>query len=158
MKMDRRGRKGVSVIIATLLLIAISVAAGIIVYDFVNGLAGGLTSSNGSQVTQQLQLQAYAFYPVSASGFTAAGTSGTGTPAWTTTIAGTTADGPVSWRNLGAIASFSLPTAGGTSGIIMDNTVVGDSQVYFSTQGNQTCVTSGTPGGCAIQASQSALQ
>jgi hypothetical protein len=59
---------------------------------------------------------------------------------------------------LGALATFSVATAGGTSGVIMDNTVVGDSQVYFSTQGNQTCVTSGTSGGCAMQASQSALQ
>ncbi len=89
----------------------------------------------------------------------AAGTSKAGAaPPWSTTVSGTTADGTVSWRNLGALATFSLATAGGTSGVIMDNTVVGDSQVYFSTQGNQTCTTFGGLGGCAIQASQSALQ
>jgi hypothetical protein len=88
-----------------------------------------------------------------------AGISKAGTaPAWSTVPNGATTDGTVHWRNLGALATFSLATAGGTSGIILDNTVVGDSQVYFSTQGNQNCVTSGTPGGCAIQASQSALQ
>lgn len=41
--MNFQRRRGVSVIIATLLLIAIAVAAGIIVYVFVNGLAGNLT-------------------------------------------------------------------------------------------------------------------
>jgi hypothetical protein len=88
-----------------------------------------------------------------------AGISKAGTaPAWSTVPNGATTDGTVHWRNLGALATFSLATAGGTSGIILDNTVVGDSQVYFSTQSNQNCVTSGTPGGCAIQASQSALQ
>jgi len=60
----------------------------------------------------------------------------------------------------------SAPTAkfaatGGTSGIVIDNTVAPGtqhtSQVYFSTLSNQTC--NGTTGvGCAVQASQSALQ
>jgi hypothetical protein len=87
------------------------------------------------------------------------GTSKAGAPPpWSAAINGPTIDNTVRWRNLGALATFSLATAGGTSGIILDNTVVGDSQVYFSTQSNQNCVTSGTPGGCAIQASQSALQ
>lgn len=57
MKFQRR--KGVSVIIATLLLIAISVAAGIIVYVFVSGLAGGLTTGGGQQTTERLQMQSY---------------------------------------------------------------------------------------------------
>ena len=42
-----------------------------------------------------------------------------------------------------------LPSAGGTSGFIFDNTVqslAGASQVYFSTLSNQTCTTSGTTG------------
>ena len=89
----------------------------------------------------------------------AGGTSKAGTaPPWSAAVNGATVDGTVNWVNLGAIASFSLATAGGTSGVIMDNTVVGDSQVYFSTQRNQTCTTSGVLGGCAMQASQSALQ
>ena len=88
------------------------------------------------------------------------GTSKTGAhPVWSLTINGGTIDGGVRWRNLGALATFSLAAAGGTSGIIIDNTsaLTGASQVYFSTQSDQTCGTSGT-GGCAIQASQSALQ
>lgn len=54
-------RKGIDPIIASLLLIAIAVAAGVIVYIYVNGLAGGLTSGGGQQTTERLQLQAYSF-------------------------------------------------------------------------------------------------
>lgn len=96
---------------------------------------------------------------------TTAGTSRTvaqGHPTWQTTINNVTADNTVRWRNVGALATNSLSAAGGTSGIIIDNTVgsgtlAGASQIYFSTQNNETCGTSGT-GGCAVQASQSALQ
>jgi hypothetical protein len=53
-----------------------------------------------------------------------------------------------------------LAASGGTSGIVIDNTVAPGithtSQVYYSTLGNQSC-TGGT-GGCAVQASQAALQ
>lgn len=65
MKFTRK--RAISPIIATLLLIAIAVAAGIIVYVYVNSLAGGLTSGGGSQVSQQLQLQADSFNIVNAS-------------------------------------------------------------------------------------------
>jgi hypothetical protein len=57
--------------------------------------------------------------------------------------------------NAGGIAS-----AGGSSGIVVDNSAsspAGASQVYFSTLSNQTCVTTGGTGGCAIQAAQSGL-
>ncbi|MDG6991296.1 MAG: hypothetical protein JRM99_07765 [Nitrososphaerota archaeon] len=54
-------KKAVSPIIATLLLIAIAVAAGIIVYVFVGSLSGSLTKSGGNQVTEQLSLNAYNF-------------------------------------------------------------------------------------------------
>ena len=92
-----------------------------------------------------------------------AGTSKAGAhPVWNLTVQGQTADNTVRWRNIGALATFSLAATGGTSGIIMDNTVgsgtlAGASEVYFSTQGNQACGATGT-GGCAVQASQSALQ
>jgi len=96
-----------------------------------------------------------------------AGTSKAGAhPAWSVAVNGLTNDGTiptrVQWRNMGALATASIAASGGTGGIIIDNTVgsgtrAGASQVYFATQGNQTCGTSGT-GGCAIQASQSALQ
>ncbi len=59
--MKLQERRAISPIIATLLLIAIAVGAGIIVYVFVTGLAGNLTGSGGTQVTTQLQLQAYTF-------------------------------------------------------------------------------------------------
>jgi hypothetical protein len=55
-----------------------------------------------------------------------------------------------------------LVSAGGTSGMIIDNisSTTGASNVYFSTLGTSgTCSTSGTAtsGGCAVQAAQSGL-
>jgi hypothetical protein len=92
---------------------------------------------------------------------TTAGTSGSGTPTWNSNGAGSlTDDGTVIWTNAGTVGTFALPAAGGTSGIISDNvsTLAGASQIYFTTLGNQNCTTSGTTGGCAVQASQPALQ
>jgi hypothetical protein len=94
-----------------------------------------------------------------------AGTTGGGSaPAWNTTPGGTTAEGPdtLVWVNAGALPVAALPAAGGTSGIIIDNvvgsgTLPGASQVYFSTLADQVCASGGS-GGCAVQASQPALQ
>jgi hypothetical protein len=92
-----------------------------------------------------------------------AGTSGTTTPSWSTTNGGMTTDGSVKWKNMGAMTAVNVLTApGGTSGIIVDNTVsagtlAGASQVYYTTLTNGTCATSGGTGGCAVQASQAAL-
>jgi len=47
---QQKKRSAVSPVIATLLLIAIAVAAAIIVYAFVTGLIGGLSSSAGSNL------------------------------------------------------------------------------------------------------------
>jgi hypothetical protein len=94
------------------------------------------------------------------------GTSGTTAPTWNTTVGGNTQDPVgslpgvgVTWVNAGRWPNASLTAAGGTGGIIIDNTsaFAGASQVYFFTLGNQTCTTSGGTGGCAMQASQSAL-
>jgi hypothetical protein len=55
-----------------------------------------------------------------------------------------------------------LSAAGGTSGIIIDNSLSGpgESQIYYTTLANQACTGNGTTGtgtgNCAIQASQSA--
>ena len=59
--MMKTQRRAVDPIIASLLLIAIAVAAGIIVYVYVNSLAGGLTSGGGQQVADQLQMDSYNF-------------------------------------------------------------------------------------------------
>jgi hypothetical protein len=91
---------------------------------------------------------------------TTAGTSKAGLhPNWKIALNGNTADGSVVWKNIGPIATYSLSATGGISGVIMDNvaTTGGASQVYFTTLSDQACGTSGT-GGCAIQASQAALQ
>ncbi len=52
-------RRGVSVIIAALLLIAIAVAAAVLLYVFSIGLLGSLSSSGGQQTKQQVILEAY---------------------------------------------------------------------------------------------------
>jgi hypothetical protein len=93
---------------------------------------------------------------------TTLGTSAGAAPSWRASAGAATADNTVRWKNLGPIATSTLAAAGGTSGIIIDNTVgsgtlAGASQVYFSTLSNQACGMSGR-GGCAVQASQSALQ
>ena len=54
-------RKAVSPVIATLLLIAIAVAAGILVYVFVNGLSSQLTNVGTGGVQDQVELAAYSF-------------------------------------------------------------------------------------------------
>ena len=65
---NRRPSFGVSPIIATLLLIAITVAAGVIVYVFVSGTVGNLTQGGGQQTGQQVELTAYAFTPLTSAG------------------------------------------------------------------------------------------
>ena len=69
-------RRAVSPIIATLLLIAISVAAGIVVYVFTNGLAGNLTAGGGGQTAEHLQMQSYNFAVSPGTGATTCGCSG----------------------------------------------------------------------------------
>ena len=78
-------------------------------------------------------------------------------PTWSTTIGGTTTElTGLQWRNGGPLPSHALPASGGTSGVIMDNIAgsAGSSQVYFSTLGTGAC---GAGNGCAVQASQAAL-
>jgi hypothetical protein len=82
-------------------------------------------------------------------------------PTWNGTVGGFTPDGSVIWVNAGPLPTSALAASGGTSGMIMDNvvsptTLLGVSQIYFSTLGDQAC-TDGT-GGCAVQASQPGLK
>src|SRR2546428_2108431 len=54
-------RGAISPIIATLLLIAIAVAAGIIVYVFTTSITGNLTQGGGTQVSEQVSMDAYTY-------------------------------------------------------------------------------------------------
>jgi len=51
--------KGISTIIAALLLIAIAIAAGVLLYVFSIGLIGSLQGSGGQQVKDQVIMEAY---------------------------------------------------------------------------------------------------
>lgn len=63
-----KSSRGVSPIIATLLLVAITIALGVIAYVYVNGVSGNLTNgSGGQQTSQQLELTAYSFSTLSGS-------------------------------------------------------------------------------------------
>jgi hypothetical protein len=88
-------------------------------------------------------------------------TSGATQPVWPTTIGGFVSDNGAGWRNVGPPDNFVLTVTGGTSGMVVDNTVTigtlaGGSQVYFTPlgMGFSTC---GAGHGCAVQASQSGL-
>jgi flagellin-like protein len=60
-------KRGVSQVIAALLLIAIAVAAAILLYVFSIGLLGSLGTGGGQQTKEQLIMEAYNF-PTAASG------------------------------------------------------------------------------------------
>jgi FlaG/FlaF family flagellin (archaellin) len=64
--MKAAARRAVDPIIATLLLIAISVAAGILVYVYVNSLSGGLTASGGQQISEQASMDSFNFNTLAA--------------------------------------------------------------------------------------------
>jgi hypothetical protein len=74
------------------------------------------------------------------------------TPTWQTAPGVTTTSGIATWENLGPNGIPALSAAGGTSGIVPDNTVppgaIGTSQVYYST----------LTGGTGVQAAQSGLK
>lgn len=61
--------RGVSVIIAALLLIAIAVAAAVLLYVFSIGLLGSLQGSGGQQTKQQLIMEAYNWLTLNAPTF-----------------------------------------------------------------------------------------
>jgi flagellin-like protein len=53
--------RGISTIIAALLLIAIAIAAGVLLYVFSIGLIGSLQGSGGQQTKDQVIMEAYAW-------------------------------------------------------------------------------------------------
>lgn len=55
--------RGISTIIAALLLIAIAIAAGVLLYVFAIGLIGSLQGSGGQQVKDQVIMEAYSWGP-----------------------------------------------------------------------------------------------
>jgi hypothetical protein len=62
----RYNSRGVSVIIAALLLIAIAVAAAVLLYVFSIGLLGSLQATGGQQTKEELIMEAYNWNPPTA--------------------------------------------------------------------------------------------
>ncbi|NYT00990.1 MAG: hypothetical protein GKB99_04635 [Methanocellales archaeon] len=61
MKRFRANKDAVSPVIATLLVIAIAVAAAILVYVWAMGLVGTLESGGGEQVTEQIMMDVFSW-------------------------------------------------------------------------------------------------
>jgi flagellin-like protein len=55
----RRFNRGISTIIAALLLIAIAISAGVLLYVFSTGLMGSLQASGGQQMKDRVIMEAY---------------------------------------------------------------------------------------------------
>ena len=139
-----RMKKGVSPVIAVLLMIAITVAIGILVYVWVSGLAGSMTSGGGTQVAEQLELIAYDFhdtntlilYVKNTGGIAVTidriyfGTSG-GTFTVTTSFT-TSGDFTDSTLNPGGVGSITISTGGATAGAAYIVKVVTESGAVFS--------------------------
>jgi flagellin-like protein len=151
-------RQAISPIIATLLLIAITVAAGIVVYVFVNGLAGNLTSGGGQQTAERLQMQSYNFLispPVSGSG-AACGCSGQvlelfliNSGSTSTTISAVYFDGSLMTLSTPFTANTALSTINDNAYTAPTSTVIGDAATTCPSTGNSAaatvCFTSATP-------------
>jgi hypothetical protein len=89
------------------------------------------------------------------------GESGASAPTWATgfgaTTTSTNSPNSVTFTNEGPLGIIGASYAAGTSGMVVDNTGTANAtKIYFSTLASETCTTSTTTGGCAVQASQSA--
>ncbi|MDG6978142.1 MAG: hypothetical protein JRN58_03580 [Nitrososphaerota archaeon] len=107
--MQFRRRSAVSPIIATLLLIAIAVSAGIIVYVFTNSITGSLTQQGGQQVSDQLSMDAYSFGTLTAPTFVLRDVGGS-----TVTITSIFFDGNLCQTNGAVCTAAPSYTVGGT--------------------------------------------
>ena len=132
-------RKAVSPIIATLLLIAITVAAGIIVYVFTNSLSGNLTAQGGQQVADQVSMDAYSFSNVASPVFVLRDIGST-----SVTISQIYFDGNLCQAiGVTCTAAPTLTTAGGCSSVSLPSTCPTGSYTQVSLTGSsQTAGTS----------------
>ncbi|MDG6978144.1 MAG: type IV pilin [Nitrososphaerota archaeon] len=121
--MQATARRAVSPIIATLLLIAIAVAAGIIVYVYVNSLAGGLTGSGGSQVSEQLSMDSYNFKTTTSPVITLRNTGGASVTITQIFFDGNVCTGTAGATDVCGAPTIALPTLGTTQTTTVSLTV-----------------------------------
>jgi len=110
--------RGISTIIAALLLIAIAIAAGVLLYVFSMGLIGSLQGSGGQQTKDQLIMEAYqwpasgATYPTLTLNLRNTGASSINIGSATFYVAGTLETTSVATYSSGSSATALIP--GGT--------------------------------------------
>ncbi len=128
-------RRAVSPVIATLLMIAIAVAASIIVYVWAIGLLGGLMGSGGSQVKEQLIMEAYNWNAATSLTFTLRNVGSSAVTVASVYLGGTAlATGLSTTVNIGGTSAFSYSPSGSsyTSGAAYTLKVVSSSGGVFS--------------------------
>ncbi len=128
-------RKAVSPVIATLLMIAIAVAASIIVYVWSIGLLGGLMGSGGTQVKQQLIMEAYNWSSATSLTFTLRNVGSSTVTVASVYLGGTAlATGLSTVISIGATSPFSYSPSGSsyTGGAAYTLKVVSSSGGVFS--------------------------
>ena len=108
-------KRAVSPVIATLLMIAIAVAASIIVYVWSIGLLGGLMGSGGSQTKEQLIMEAYNWGTAGTVTFTLRNVGSAASTVTSVYLGGNPlTTGATTLIAVGGAQQFSLSTSGGT--------------------------------------------
>ncbi len=108
--------KAVSPVIATLLMIAIAVAASIIVYVWSIGLLGGLMGGGGSQVKEQLIMEAYDWSTSTTLRFTLRNVGSSVVTVASVYLGGTNQAAAVNTVLIGATAAYTLTVSGTFTG------------------------------------------
>jgi len=105
-------RKALSPVIATLLMVAIAVAAAIITYVWSMGLLGGLMGTGGAQTKEQLILEAYDFKALSALQLTIRNVGSSSVTIAAIYLEGATAGVAASTVPIGSLAVYSFAVPG----------------------------------------------
>jgi len=105
-------RKALSPVIATLLMVAIAVAAAIITYVWSMGLLGGLMGTGGAQTKEQLILEAFDWKTAGTLKVTFRNVGSASVTIAAIYLEGASCSAPVSTVGIGSLGSFTLTVPG----------------------------------------------